>query len=187
MVLTFDTIFVAAVLIMLGLLLGATLRNILQNCTNIEQLERSSEERSAHFDDRPENPYPYSIGYRKSLELALGPRAWAWPFPLPSSWQLRGLGAGDEWETVPGALDIDWPPKDSYSPSDYYSDSDYQESESMNNDRDLITTDHTQGDGWRSEPDLRNRMRRDSEGYMLPARLPWHLQHSMKSETFLNR
>jgi hypothetical protein len=97
------------------------------------------------------------MGTRKNVKLALGKRVWAWPFPLPSSWQLEGLGDGLGFATFDGRMDYEWPPEE------YCSDSSC--SRSSLDDEPLTL---------HSDASLKVRPRRDSEGYLLPPQLPWH-------------
>lgn len=178
-ILLFNTIWLAAAFVMLGILLGVTLRNAVTNCTTIEQLEVEAELKWARRTGHPPAPFPFDVGVRGNLELVLGRRLWAWPLPLPSHWQLAGLGDGI---TFPinrqlAASEYQWPPCQSCSNSSCSSLSDSAAH------KDSLLTEPVAGTTAHSDTDVRYRTRRDSDGYVLPSRLPWHSQGDLPVHT----
>lgn len=155
LVLIFNGILLLVIIVLLGILLITTMINVTENCTTIEQLEVKREElatrRTGHG-----HQFPFNLGWSRNLELVLGKRRWAWPFPLPSSWQLADQGDGLEFDTSDGSPDYLWPPED------YCSDT---ECSSAGED-DVLSL--------RSDQYPKYRARRDSEGFIIPTGLPWH-------------
>ena len=103
--------------------------------------------------------------------MVLGRRTWAWPFPLASEWQLEGCGSdGLGFPTIRGCRDVDWPP------GEYCSDS----SCSTSSDAVVVMAGggEEEAEGTRSEMGFERRIRRDSEGPVAPASLPWHRHQS---------
>lgn len=174
-VLLFNSIFTASVLIALGILLGFTLKNVLQNRTTIEQLEVQAEEKySRRFSVRPIE-FPYDLDIQRNLMLVLGKRCWAWPFPLPSNWQLSGLGEGISFATRPGLDPDSWPPGNLSSSSDSSDQYDEFESGDDRENSSPLLDHHQLREKSKSQDDIKYRIRRDSEGQaMLPTSLPWH-------------
>lgn len=174
-VLLFNSIVTMAILLMVSLLFGATLRNILQNRTTIEQLEEASEVRDARRHDLQPMPYPFDLGLVRNLEQFLGRRKWAWLFPLPSDWQLAGLGEGYEYATRGECKDTDWPLVEYCSKSSCSS----ADQEGSDNETRMQRAASPRR-GTESDTDLvqRKRIRRDSEGLVIPSSLPWHHQQA---------
>ena len=110
LILLFNCVFLASVLLILGMLLAVTLRNVLQNHTTVERLEVQTEDQLSLWHRLTPVNFPFDLGPRRNLELVLGKRKWAWPFPLSSRWQLEGLGDGITFATVNGLSDESWPP-----------------------------------------------------------------------------
>lgn len=108
-------------------------------------------------------PFPFDLGLWKNLEMVLGRRVWAWALPLPSRWQLAGLGDGLTFETFDGSADYEWPSEEvpSYS------------SGSSEDNMPLARGPLRSASHAHSDADLRVRYRRDSEGYILPAHPTW--------------
>lgn len=168
---------------MLGVLLGVTLRNVLTNCTTIEQLEVEAELKWARRTGHSPTPFPFDVGIRSNLELVLGRRPWAWPLPLPSTWQLTGLGDGITFliDRNLAISEYQWPPCQSCTSSSCssLSDSAVRERE----ESDPLVTRATVEATTHSDPDVHYRTRRTSEGYILPSRLPWHSQGELPVRT----
>lgn len=157
-------IFVLCILLMLSILFFYQWYLCLQNMTTIEQLEYESC-LSANI-RRLSNPrpvvFPYKLGWRRNLDVILGHRRWAWPWPLLSDWQLEGQGNGIFFEKEEG-VDPEWPPKMDLSGDD--------------------GDEEQHPKASRSDPLLprRERFRRGSEGYMIPVGeigVKFHESHS---------
>ena len=94
-VLIFNFFLLAAVILLLGILFIATLYNVLINRTSVEAAKnglRVSLHHRIFLLNRQASPY--DMGLFANVCQVLGPRVWAWPLPLPSSYQLAGLGDG---------------------------------------------------------------------------------------------
>lgn len=178
-ILLFNTIWLAAAFVMLSVLLGMTLRNVLTNCTTIEQLEVASELKWARRTGHPPSPFPFDVGIRSNLELVLGKRLWAWPLPLPSSWQLAELGEGITFSINRqlATSEYQWPPCQSCSSSSCSSFGD-----SVAQEDPLVATTAISPTA-HSDTDVRCRTRRSSNEYILPSKLPWHSQSELPAHT----
>lgn len=103
--------------------------------------------------------FPFDCGYLSNVELVLGRRKWAWLLPLPSDWQLVGLGDGTSFAVNDQSVcDHDWPP---YNVTGITDESDDGEGVLF-----LLSNNRQQGPPPSSQA---RRVRRDSEGYILPA------------------
>lgn len=140
------------ILVMVGLLCAVQWHNALRGMTTVEELERDAAlAKAARLGIAPRAVvFPYALGPVANLRAVLGPRAWAWPLPLPSRWQLAGTGLRfDKDDDSPAAAA--WPPVLAASEDD--------------------TSDSSDDGGSRSLPPAsgRERFRRGSEGYLIPA------------------
>lgn len=132
-------------LVMVGILLIYQWSNCLENMTTIEHLEWDSAMSRARRLGKGTVVFPWDLGSAiANLSVIFGPRLWAWPFPLPSSYLLQGQGDGLTFEST---TDEPWPP--------------------------IWDSEQRDDDGRsQSDPSLhrsrRERFRRGSEGFMIP-------------------
>jgi len=131
--------FAFCLMVMVGFLAVYQWSNCLANCTTIEHLEQETVEGKARRLGLPPPQFPYDLGVVRNIKTILGPRVWAWPLPLPSTWQLHGTD-GLSYET---STNSPWPPE---FPVDLHS-----------------NRNASDPGIWRRE-----RFRRGSEGFMIP-------------------
>ncbi len=139
---------------MVGILMIYQWSNCAHNMTTIEHLQYDAAESRSRRTGIP-LIFPYDMNTVRNLKLILGKRLWAWPIPMPSSWQLEGLGRGILFEKC---TSVPWPPE--RIEVDY--DTTGNEEESLYEQR------KSRSDPILSNP-FRDRYRRGSEGYMIPA------------------
>ena len=170
-VLLFNLILCLVLWMLLAMLLWNTVKNVISNCTSVEQMEVISEGRRVGGIEKVRFPFNISLMY--NMRIVLGPSILLWPFPLPSSHQIDPYYDGLTFMTTYGE-DCDWPPVEYCSDSSCETSPDIEQGAQGGCQR---------FHGSRSDTDLRDtfrqRARRDSEGFVLPSTLPWH--HDGKS------